>query len=60
MRAGEHASIADIVASSAEPYFTPGALDFALGAQALASWEAGSCVALDLEFSAPPLTAFCA
>ena len=49
MRAGEHASIADIVASCAEPYFEPGALDFALGAQGLACWEAGSCVALDLE-----------
>lgn len=58
VRAGEHASIADIVASCAEPYFEPGALDFALGAQGLACWEAGSCVALDLEFSAPPLTAF--
>lgn len=56
--AGEHASIADIVASCAEPYFTPGVLDFALGAQARACWEAGSCVALDLEFCAPPLTAF--
>jgi hypothetical protein len=58
VRAGEHASIADLVASCAEPYFAPGALDFALGAQGRACWEQGSCVALDLEFSAPPLTAF--
>jgi len=58
VRAGELASIADIVASCAEPYFMPGSLDFALGAQGRASWEQGSCVALDLEFSAPPLTAF--
>lgn len=58
VRAGELASIADIVATCAEPYFAPGALDFALCAEARASWEQGSCVALDLEFSAPPLTAF--
>ena len=58
VRAGEHASIADIVASCAEPYFAPGAIDFALGAQGRACWEKGSCIALDLEFSAPPLTAF--
>lgn len=56
--AGEHASIADVVASCAEPYFAPGAIDFALGAQARACWEGQSCVLLDLEFSAPPLTAF--
>lgn len=58
VRAGEYASIADIVASCAEPYFAPGALDFALCADARACWEQGSCVALDLEFTAPPLTAF--
>ena len=58
VRAGEHASLADIVASCAEPYFAPGALDFALAAQARASWDGACCVALDLEFRAPPLTAF--
>jgi hypothetical protein len=58
VQAGEHASLADIVASCAEPYFAPGVIDFALAAQARASWEGAPCVALDLEFSAPPLTAF--
>jgi hypothetical protein len=58
VKAGEHESIADIVASCAEPYFTPGALHFALAADARASWENGGCVSLDLEFQAEPVTAF--
>jgi hypothetical protein len=58
VKAGEHESIADIVASCAEPYFKAGALHFALAADARAHWESGGCVSLDLEFQAEPVTAF--
>jgi hypothetical protein len=57
-KSGAHAEMADLVASCAELYFAPGALDFALGADAAASWEGGACVSLDLEFRAAPVTAF--
>lgn len=57
-KSGAHAEMADLVASCAELHFEPGALDFALGADAAASWEGGACVSLDLEFRAAPVTAF--
>lgn len=58
VKAGEHANMADLVASCAELYFRPGAIDFALGAQARASWEGSACVSLDIEFKQQPVTAF--
>ena len=57
-KSGAHAEMADLVSSCAELHFAPGALDFALGADAVASWEGGACVSLDLEFRAAPVTAF--
>lgn len=57
-KSGAHADMADLVASCAELHFAPGAVDFALGADAVASWEGGACVSLDLEFRATPVTAF--
>ena len=58
VKSGRCAEMADIVASCAELHFRPGALEFALAAEARASWEGRAAVSIDLEFCAPPVTAF--
>jgi len=50
IRNNQDANIADLVNSSTELYFKPGALKYALSAGCKVGWESAPTIALDMEF----------
>lgn len=58
VRAERSANLEDIVNSSAELYFHPGALRYAWSAELEVLWEAPPSISLNMEFSRSGVTAF--
>jgi hypothetical protein len=50
IRNNQEANIADLVNSSTELYFKPGALKYALSAGCRVGWDSAPMIALDMEF----------
>ena len=50
IRTDKHANLRDLVASSSELFFQPGALNFTSGADVRGSWARPLTLSLDLEF----------
>jgi hypothetical protein len=58
IRNKQDANIADLVNSSTELYFKPGALKYALSAGCNVQWDAAPTIGLDMEFRHGPVCAF--
>lgn len=58
VRGEKHANIADLVASSAEPFFKDATLAYADGADVTLAWGQSMQVVLDMEFVTKPVTVF--
>ena len=58
IRNNQEANIADLVNSSTELYFKPGALKYALSAGCSVGWDSSPTIALDMEFRNAPVCVF--
>jgi hypothetical protein len=58
VRGERHGNIADLVASSAEPYFKDATLTYADAADVCLDWGRSMQVVLDMEFATKPVTVF--
>ncbi|MEH3145643.1 MAG: hypothetical protein PGN34_09890 [Methylobacterium frigidaeris] len=58
VRSGYHGNIADLVASSAEPFFKEATLSYADGADVRLDWGQSVTVMLDMEFVTEAVTVF--
>jgi hypothetical protein len=58
IRNNQEANIADLVNSSTELYFKPGALKYALSAGCTVRWDCAPTIGLDMEFRHGPVCAF--
>ena len=58
VQAARHGNIADLVASSAEPYFKEATIAYADGADVRFDWGRSLTVVLDMEFVTEPVTVF--
>ena len=58
IRNNQAANIADLVNSSTELYFKPGALKYALSAGCNVGWDSAPTIALDMEFRNAPVCVF--
>ncbi|GJD64987.1 hypothetical protein [Methylobacterium frigidaeris] len=58
VRGERHGNIADLVASSAEPFFKHATLTYADAADVCLDWGRSMQVVLDMEFAAKPVTVF--
>ena len=58
VQAARHGNIADLVASSAEPYFKEATIAYADGADVRFDWGRSLTVVLDMEFVSEPVTVF--
>lgn len=58
VQAGRHGNIADLVESSAEPFFKEATIAYADGADVRFDWGRALTVVLDMEFVTEPVTVF--
>ena len=58
VQAARHGNIADLVASSAEPFFKEATIAYADGADVRFEWGRSLTVVLDMEFVTQPVTVF--
>ncbi|KQP10764.1 hypothetical protein ASF28_06600 [Methylobacterium sp. Leaf99] len=58
VQGGRHGNIADLVASSAEPFFKEATIAYADGADVRFDWGRSLTVVLDMEFVTAPVTVF--
>jgi hypothetical protein len=58
VRAERHANIADLVASSAEPFYRDGTLSYGDASDVSFSWGLSPTVVLDMEFGTEAVTVF--
>ena len=58
VQAARHGNIADLVASSAEPFFKEATIAYADGADVRFDWGRSLTVVLDMEFVTEPVTVF--
>lgn len=58
VQAARHGNIADLVASSAEPFFKEATIAYADGADVRFEWGRSLTVVLDMEFVTEPVTVF--
>ncbi|WP_244478329.1 MULTISPECIES: hypothetical protein [unclassified Methylobacterium] len=58
VQAARHGNIADLVASSAEPFFKEATIAYADGADVQFDWGRSLTVVLDMEFVTEPVTVF--